>query len=241
MNGRRSFLRNTAAFAGAAFWADETLEALPQNTNTNSKPSDLRITDMRVLTIGRAPMNCPLIRIDTNQGIYGLGEVRDGASKNYALLLKSRLLKENPATSTSSSARSSNSARAAGRRCALLRWRCGTWRKGIQRTIYQMLGGKFATRSVATPNRNRDLKVYGQRLKAQQQGFTCQDGSGRRPGRRIPGTVTAQGFPGGDRVQHMFTGIELTPKGVAKMGVCGAVREQVGDEAAIAITSDRRQ
>lgn len=44
---------------------------------------------MRVLTIARAPMTCPLIRIDTNQGIYGLGEVRDGGSKNYALMLNS--------------------------------------------------------------------------------------------------------------------------------------------------------
>ena len=41
-------------------------------------------------------MTCPIIRIDTNQGIYGLGEVRDGASKTYALMLKSRLLGENP-------------------------------------------------------------------------------------------------------------------------------------------------
>ena len=41
-------------------------------------------------------MTCPIIRIDTNQGIYGLGEVRDGASKTYALFLKSRILGENP-------------------------------------------------------------------------------------------------------------------------------------------------
>src|ERR1043165_2815152 len=94
--GRRSFLKSAAGALGAGFWADQTLEALPQNVNTNSKPSDLKITDLRVLVIGRAPMTCPLIRIDTNQGIYGLGEVRDGASKNYALLLKSRLLNENP-------------------------------------------------------------------------------------------------------------------------------------------------
>src|SRR6476659_2481145 len=94
--GRRSFLQTTAGLLGAGFWADQTLEALPQNTNTNSKPSALKITDMRVLTLARAPMTCPLIRIDTNQGIYGLGEVRDGASKNYALMLKSRLLNENP-------------------------------------------------------------------------------------------------------------------------------------------------
>src|SRR5215467_9708715 len=94
--GRRSFLKGTTAALGAGFWADHELDALPQNVNTNSKPSDLKITDMRVLTVARAPMTCPLIRIDTNQGIYGLGEVRDGATKNYALLLKSRILNENP-------------------------------------------------------------------------------------------------------------------------------------------------
>jgi hypothetical protein len=36
----------------------------------------------------------------------------------------------------------------------------------------------------------------------------------------IPGAVTRPegvSLGGGDRVQHMFTGIELTPKGVAKM------------------------
>src|ERR1700736_2815173 len=60
-------------------------------------PSGLKITDLRVAVVTRAPMTCPLIRIDTNQeGLYGLGEVRDGASKTYALLLKSRLLGENP-------------------------------------------------------------------------------------------------------------------------------------------------
>ena len=37
-----------------------------------------------------------IIRIDTNQGIYGLGEVRDGADERYALFLKSRIIGENP-------------------------------------------------------------------------------------------------------------------------------------------------
>src|SRR5215471_8596405 len=96
MPARRSFLKGTAAALGLGFWADNVLEALPQNVNTNSKPSDLKITDLRVAVVSRAPMTCPIIRIDTNQGIYGLGEVRDGASKNYALMLKSRLLNENP-------------------------------------------------------------------------------------------------------------------------------------------------
>ena len=42
------------------------------------------------------PFDVSLLRIDTNQGITGYGEVRDGASPTYALLLKSRLLGENP-------------------------------------------------------------------------------------------------------------------------------------------------
>ena len=33
----------------------------------------------------------PLIRIDTNQGISGFGEVRDGGSARYALFFKIRL------------------------------------------------------------------------------------------------------------------------------------------------------
>src|SRR5471030_3373978 len=74
--GRRSFLKGIGGALGAGFWADQTLDALPQNVNTNSKPSALKITDLRVLTIRRAPMTCPIIRIDTNQGVYGLGEDR---------------------------------------------------------------------------------------------------------------------------------------------------------------------
>ena len=66
------------------------------HVNTYSRPSDLRITDMRIATVVGAPMRCPLIKINTNQGIEGYGEVRDGASKNYALMLKSRILGENP-------------------------------------------------------------------------------------------------------------------------------------------------
>ncbi|MBB4216381.1 L-alanine-DL-glutamate epimerase-like enolase superfamily enzyme [Rhizobium sp. BK212] len=75
--------------------ADEADEAL-NRVNTHSKPSDLRITDMRVAEIVGAPFTSVLLKIYTNQGIVGLGEVRDGASATYALMLKSRLLGENP-------------------------------------------------------------------------------------------------------------------------------------------------
>ena len=64
--------------------------------NYCSAPSGLRITDMRFVDIDGAPKRCTILRIDTNQGISGYGEVRDGSSKTYALMLKSRILGENP-------------------------------------------------------------------------------------------------------------------------------------------------
>ena len=62
----------------------------------SSAPSELKITDLRFVDITGAPKRCTLLRIDTNQGISGFGEVRDASSKTYALMLKSRLLGENP-------------------------------------------------------------------------------------------------------------------------------------------------
>ena len=59
-------------------------------------PSTLKITDMRFVDIIDAPKRCTLIKIYTNQGIVGYGEVRDASSKTYALMLKSRLIGENP-------------------------------------------------------------------------------------------------------------------------------------------------
>jgi L-alanine-DL-glutamate epimerase-like enolase superfamily enzyme len=72
--------------------ADDALN----HVNTNSRPSDLRITDIRVAEITGAPFRSALLKICTNQGIVGFGEVRDGASATYALMLKSRLIGENP-------------------------------------------------------------------------------------------------------------------------------------------------
>ena len=43
------------------------------NVKRASEPSALKITDLRVAVVAGAPMTCPLIRIDTNQGLVGLG------------------------------------------------------------------------------------------------------------------------------------------------------------------------
>jgi len=63
--------------------------------NRNSAPSDLQITDMRACTVA-ANYDYPIIRIDTNQGVYGLGEVRDAGVKGIALILKAHILGKNP-------------------------------------------------------------------------------------------------------------------------------------------------
>ncbi len=70
----------------------EDMEALRGRVNTHSQPSALKITDLRAVNIH----NRWIIRIDTNQGISGYGEVRDGSSPTYTLMLKSRILGENP-------------------------------------------------------------------------------------------------------------------------------------------------
>ena len=74
----------------------ENYEQTLAHVNTNSKPTDLKITDMRFVDIVGAPMHCTLLRIETNQGITGYGEVRDGASKLYAQMLKRFRIGENP-------------------------------------------------------------------------------------------------------------------------------------------------
>ena len=243
-NGRRSFLK-MGALAGAGFWAEETLEALPQNVNTNSKPFDLKITDLRVATVTRAPFTCPLIRIDTNQGVYGLGEVRDGASKNYALMLKSRILNENPCNIDKvfrKLKQFGGHARQGGGVCAIEMALWDIVGKVYNVPIYQMLGGKFRDRirCYADTTESHDPKVYGQRLKARHdQGFTwLKMDLGVDLVADIPGAVTrpeGQTLSGGDRTVHMFTGIELTHKGVEKMGEYVAqVREQVGMEVPLA-------
>ena len=58
---RRDFFRTaTAGVAGAAFAnslvTHDDLDALTQNVRTASKPSELKITDLRVAVVAGAPM-----------------------------------------------------------------------------------------------------------------------------------------------------------------------------------------
>ena len=63
--------------------------------NTYSRPSELKITDMRIAVVA-SNYDYPIIRLDTNQGVYGIGEVRDAGHKENALQFKSMLVGQNP-------------------------------------------------------------------------------------------------------------------------------------------------
>jgi gluconate/galactonate dehydratase len=119
------------------------------HVNTYSSPSQLRITDLRFVDIIGAPMHCTLLKIETNQGLVGYGEVRDGASRTYAALLKSRLLGENPCHVDKLFRRikqfgyhGRQGGGVSGVEIAL--WDLAGKAYGVP--VYQMLGGKFRDR-----------------------------------------------------------------------------------------------
>jgi L-alanine-DL-glutamate epimerase-like enolase superfamily enzyme len=98
---RRNFLKKAGlggiSLAGFLFMPfEETIAHTTSNVNLLSNPSDLKITDLRYITVLHLGRPITIIRIDTNQDIYGLGEVRDGGDKRFALMLKSRIMGQNP-------------------------------------------------------------------------------------------------------------------------------------------------
>ncbi|MDF1514460.1 MAG: mandelate racemase/muconate lactonizing enzyme family protein, partial [Anaerolineae bacterium] len=152
-------------------------EISAKNVNQHSRPSDLQITDMRIVNLKGIPMRCTLIRIDTNQGISGYGEVRDGASKTYALMLKSRILGENPCNVDKVFRKVKQfgyHARQAGGVCAVEMALMDLAGKAYGVPAYMLAGGKFRDRILCYSDTHSepDGKSMGYRLKERMdQGF----------------------------------------------------------------------
>jgi L-alanine-DL-glutamate epimerase-like enolase superfamily enzyme len=246
-NSRRSFLTRATGALATTFWADEVLDALPQNTNTNSKPSDLKITDMRMASVTGAPFNEPIIRIDTNQGISGYGQDRDGASRNYAMTLKSRILGENPCNIDKIFRKIKQFGFHARQGGGVSGVEVALWDlagRAYNVPIYQMLGGKFRDkiRCYADTDTSEDPKEFAARLKARKDaGFTwLKMDLGIQLVEKTPGTITrpmGQTDMDVNNTEHMFTGVDITPKGIEMMANFVAVaREAVGME--IPISAD---
>jgi len=166
---RRDLVKNSALVLGGGLLGREELHAYPKGVNTNSSPSTLSITDMRVATVVKpGPSPCPIIRLDTNQGVYGLGEVRDGASPTYALFLKSRVVGENPLQLDKifrKIKQFGGHARQGGGVCAIEMALWDIAGKVYSAPVYAMVGGgKFRDRIrvYADTTESKDPKIYAQ-------------------------------------------------------------------------------
>jgi len=258
-NSRRSFLKNSAlggiALGGALLGApiEDVLAQSTQKVNRYSGPSDLKITDMRycvTTVLGRTA----IIRIDTNQGIYGLGEVRDGADERYALFLKSRILGENPCNVEmifKKIRQFGGQARQAGGVCAVEMALWDIVGKAYNVPAWQLLGGRYRdkirmyadTPEAGSPEEQKKLINY--RLNDQGYSWLKMDVSiGELKG--IPGALVNDKFwqnaqgnlaQWGDQSNmmsygntlHPFTQIQITDKGLDELGkIVDNVRGLVG-------------
>ncbi len=219
------------------------MEEIEQNVNTYSRPAQLAITDMRVAHIRGAPFNAVIVRLDTNQSISGYGEIRDGASKTYSLMLKSRVIGENPCNVDKifrKIKQFGHHARQGGGVCGIEMALMDLAGKAYGVPAYQLAGGKFRDRILCycdTPS-VRDGKEMGRRLKARMEmgfGFLKMDvGIGLI--RDVPDTLIAPpGMLESTTVMHPFTGIQLTEKGIDLLcRYVAEVRRETGYEIPLA-------
>jgi L-alanine-DL-glutamate epimerase-like enolase superfamily enzyme len=259
-DNRRDFLKKTAlggialsSFMGYSF--EDTVAETTSKVKRSSSPSDLKITDMRYALTG-VMGGTAIIRIDTNQGIHGLGEVRDAADVRYALMLKSRILGENPCNVEKifkSIKQFGGPARQGGGVCAveMALWDlCG---KAYDVPAWQLLGGRYRdnvrlyadTPEASSPEEQQRLINF----RVQDQGYTWlkMDVSIAEL-KGIPGTIVNGKFwedgngnlnQWGDRrnfmnygnTRHPFTQIQITDKGLEHLQkVVEDVRNMVGYE-----------
>ena len=247
--GRRSFFKKmglaTAGLGATSLLTDRDLEGAVQTVSKASMPSDLKITDLRVAVVTGAPMTCPIIRIDTNQGISGYGEVRDGASKTYALILKSRLIGENPCNVDKVFRKIKQfgaPARQAGGVCGVEMACWDLAGKAFGVPVYQMLGGRFRdrVRLYADTTELEEGHAQGKRLKERMDhGLTfLKVDFGINLLKDKPGTLNmpaGAGASGREMIMHPFTGIGITDKGIAHLSdFIAAIREEIGMEVPLA-------
>ena len=196
--------------------------SLESNVKTFSRPTELKITDLRIVNLRALPFDVSILRIDTNQGISGYGEVRDGASPTYALLLKSRLLGENPCNIDKIFRvikQFGFHGRQGGGVCGIEMALFDLAGKAYGVPAYQLAGGKFRDKVLiyCDTDSTGDGAAMGARLKGRMDDgfkFLKMDiGIGLLKG--IEGAISAP--PGAlERrdIMHPFTGIQITDIGL---------------------------
>ena len=214
---------------------------ISSNINTNSSPSQLKITDVRLVQVSTGG---PILKIDTNQDIYGLGEVRDGSSITYALMLKSRLLGQNPCQVDKifrQIKQFGHHARQGGGVSAVEMALMDLTGKAYGIPCYQLAGGKFRNRIRCysdTPTLNDPIEMGQKLIERVQRGFTflkMDVGIGHL--RNISGTLSAPtGHLDSSNLMHPFTSIRITDKGIDILAdYVGTVRQIIGYEVPLAL------
>src|SRR5213592_3429396 len=206
-NSRSSFFKRSAlggVALGGAFMFSPIEELVAQSTqkiNRNSSPSELKITDMRYC-VTTVLDRTAIIRIDTNQGIFGFGEVRDGADERYALMLKSRILGMNPCNVEmifKTIKQFGGQSRQAGGVCAVEMALWDIVGKAYNVPAWQLLGGRYRdkvrlyadTPEAGSPEEQKKLMNF--RIKDQGYTWLKMDlGIGELKG--IPGTLVNDKF-----------------------------------------------
>jgi len=253
-NNRRNFLKKTA-LGGVALGGllglsiEDTIAQTTSNVSRASSPSELKITDMRYALTGVLGQTA-IIRIDTNQGISGLGEVRDGADVRYALMLKSRILGLNPCNVEMIFRvikQFGGQARQAGGVCGveMALWDiCG---KAYGVPAWQLLGGRYrdSIRLYAdTPEgKSHDDQTEKIRYRIEEQGYTwlkmdlsinnLKDIPGALVNHEFWDGATGQydlrQYMGYGNTKHPFTQIQITDKGLEEMvKMVEHTREHIG-------------
>jgi L-alanine-DL-glutamate epimerase-like enolase superfamily enzyme len=249
---RRTFLLTstsaTSAIAAGSLINHADLEAVSGRMNTNSKPSALKITDMRIVIASPPYENdyrC-LIRLDTNQGISGYGDVRGRGSKTYALMLKSRIMGMNPCNVSEIfyKIKQHGDHGVMGGGVSAVEMACWDLAgKAWGVPVWQMLGGKFRDKILiyADTESSSDPTEMAKRLNYRvSQGFKflkmdlniAQLGGTENVVRPAPMTPTGPQRTMGEqrpRIPHQFSGGHVTERGLRAIEeYCTAVREKVG-------------
>ena len=221
----------------------ETPVVSEEYVSGGSRPSALRITDLRVANLHGVPFRSSIIRIDTNQGLVGYGEVRDQASATYALMLKSRLVGENPCNVDKLFRKIKQfgfHARQGGGVSGVEMALMDLAGKAYGVPVYALLGGQFrdVIRCYADTPSVSDPEEMGRRLlERKRRGFTMlKMDVGVDLLWDVPGTVIA---PAGARdnktTMHPFAGIQVTAKGVEYLtNYVDTVRSILGYDVALA-------
>ena len=258
---RRNFLKK-AGLAGLSLGAmmgasvSESVAYSTQNVSRASAPSDLKITDMRYAVVMRGNARSPVIRIDTNQGIYGLGEVRDGATWRYALFLKSRILGMNPCNVEmifKKIKQFGQHGRQAGGVCGVEMALWDLAGKAYNVPAYQLLGGKYRSkvRLYADTPRMDDPDAFAAKMKdrVERLGYTfLKMDFGINSLWKVPGALVNGKFWDNNTAldmgavplsynltEHAFTQIQITDKGLDLLKEYVAkVRDAVGYDVPLA-------